>query len=60
MDKVIASPEQAVAEIPDGATVAIAGFSVGHRFAGRLVCIGMKGRVDKAQIARAIASAAAP
>lgn len=27
---------------------------------GRLVCIGMKGRVDKAQIERAIASAAAP
>jgi 3-oxoacid CoA-transferase len=37
MDKVVASPEQAVADIPDGATVAIAGFSVGHRFASSLL-----------------------
>ncbi len=37
MDKVVASPEQAVADIPDGATVAIAGFSVGHRFATSLI-----------------------
>ena len=37
MDKVFASPEQAIADIPDGATVAIAGFSVGHRFATSLI-----------------------
>ena len=33
MNKIVASPEQAVADIPDGATVAIAGFGVAHRFA---------------------------
>ena len=38
MDKVVASPEQAVADIPDGATVAIAGFGVAHRFATSLIC----------------------
>lgn len=37
MDKVIATPEQAIADIPDGATVAIAGFGVGHRFASSLL-----------------------
>jgi len=37
MDKVIATPEQAIADIPDGATIAIAGFSVGHRFATSLI-----------------------
>ena len=37
MDKVIASPQQAIADIPDGATIAIAGFSVGHRFATSLI-----------------------
>ena len=37
MDKVIASPEQAIADIPDGATVAIGGFGVGHRFALSLI-----------------------
>jgi len=37
MDKVVASPQQAVADIPDGATVAVAGFSVGHRFASSLL-----------------------
>src|SRR5450759_2510729 len=37
MDKVFASPEQAIADIPDGATIAIAGFSVGHRFATSLI-----------------------
>ena len=37
MDKVIASPEQAIADIADGATVAIAGFSVEHRFATSMI-----------------------
>lgn len=37
MNKVFASPEQAVADIRDGATIAIAGFSVGHRFATSLL-----------------------
>ena len=37
MDKVFASPEQAIADIADGATIAIAGFSVGHRFATSLI-----------------------
>jgi 3-oxoacid CoA-transferase len=37
MDKVVASPQQAVADIHDGATIAIAGFSVGHRFASSLL-----------------------
>jgi len=37
MNKLVASPEQAIADIPDGATIAIAGFSVGHRFATSLI-----------------------
>src|SRR3977135_41459 len=37
MDKVVASPQQAVADITDGSTIAIAGFSVGHRFATSLI-----------------------
>ena len=37
MDKVIATPQQAVSDIAEGATVAIAGFSVGHRFATSLI-----------------------
>ena len=37
MNKVIASPEQAVADIAKGATVAIAGFGVAHRFANSLI-----------------------
>jgi 3-oxoacid CoA-transferase len=37
MDKVVASPEQSVADIADGSTVAIAGFGVAHRFANSLI-----------------------
>ena len=37
MNKVFASPAQAIADINDGATIAIAGFSVGHRFATSLI-----------------------
>jgi len=37
MDKVFASPEQAIVDIGDGATIAIAGFSVAHRFATSLI-----------------------
>jgi len=37
MNKVIDSPREAIADIPDGATIAIAGFSVGHRFATSLI-----------------------
>jgi len=37
MDKIFSSPEQAIADVPDGATIAIAGFSVGHRFATSLI-----------------------
>ncbi len=37
MNKIFASPEQAIADIRDGATIAIAGFSVGHRFATSLI-----------------------
>jgi 3-oxoacid CoA-transferase len=37
MDKIYSSPEQAIADVPDGATIAIAGFSVGHRFATSLI-----------------------
>ena len=38
MNKIVASPEQAVRDIPDGSTVAIAGFGVAHRFATSLIC----------------------
>ena len=37
MNKVYATPEQAIADIPDGATIAIAGFGVAHRFATSLI-----------------------
>jgi 3-oxoacid CoA-transferase len=37
MNKVFESPEKAIADVPDGATIAIAGFSVGHRFANSLI-----------------------
>lgn len=38
MEKVFQSPQHAVADIPDGATIAIAGFGVVHRFATSLIC----------------------
>jgi 3-oxoacid CoA-transferase len=37
MDKIFSSPQEAIADIQDGATIAIAGFSVGHRFATSLI-----------------------
>src|ERR1044072_3216276 len=37
MDKSVPTPQQAIADIADGATIAIAGFSVGHRFATSLI-----------------------
>ena len=37
MNKIWGSPREAVADIADGATVAIAGFGLGHRFAGSLI-----------------------
>jgi 3-oxoacid CoA-transferase len=47
MDKVVASPAEAVQDIHDGATIAIAGFSVGHRFASSLlVALRDKGTKD--------------
>jgi 3-oxoacid CoA-transferase len=32
MDKVVESPQAAIADMPDGATLAVAGFGLGHRF----------------------------
>src|SRR5258706_3586922 len=46
MDKAIATPQQAIADIPDGATIAIAGFSVGHRFATSL-SVGLRDKGTK-------------
>jgi 3-oxoacid CoA-transferase len=46
MDKVIATPQEAIADIPDGATVAIGGFSVGHRFALSLI-VGLRDKGTK-------------
>ena len=37
MDKVVNSPQEAVADIPNGASIAIAGFSVDHGFASSLI-----------------------
>ena len=37
MNKIVNSAEEALADIQDGATVAIAGFGVAHRFATTLI-----------------------
>ncbi|WP_205857724.1 CoA transferase subunit A, partial [Phytoactinopolyspora endophytica] len=37
MDKVYDSPAEAVADVPDGARVAVAGFGITHRFPSSLV-----------------------
>jgi 3-oxoacid CoA-transferase len=37
MDKIYPSPQHAIADIPEGATIAIAGFGVAHRFATSLI-----------------------
>jgi 3-oxoacid CoA-transferase len=37
MDKVVESPQAAIADIRDGASIAVAGFSVGHGFASSLI-----------------------
>lgn len=37
MDKVVHSPAEAVTDIVDGSTVAIAGFGIGHRFPSSLI-----------------------
>ena len=37
MNKVVASPQEAIADMKDGATIAIAGFSVNHGFATNLL-----------------------
>ena len=47
MDKTVASPVEAVADIRDGATVAIAGFGVAHRFpTGLLLALRDQGTRD--------------
>lgn len=42
MDKVCGSPDAALADLQDGASIAIAGFSVGHGFASSLITALMK------------------
>jgi len=37
MDKVVASADEAIADLPDGAIVALAGFGLGHRFPNTLL-----------------------
>ena len=60
MDKVIATPEQAIADIPDGATIAIAGFSVGHRFATSLIlALREKGTRDLCLVCNSLGDAGA-
>ena len=47
MNKIVGSPEEAIADIKDGATIAIAGFSVNHGFATNLlVALRDKGTKD--------------
>lgn len=47
MNKIVASPQEAIADIEDGATIAIAGFSVNHGFATNLlVALREKGTKD--------------
>ncbi len=47
MNKVVASPEEAIADIDNGSTIAIAGFSVNHGFATNLlVALREKGTKD--------------
>ncbi|MBM3374273.1 MAG: CoA transferase subunit A, partial [Betaproteobacteria bacterium] len=44
MNKVFPSAAEAIADLPDGATVALGGFSVGHRFAlGLIIALRDKG-----------------
>src|SRR5687767_7550655 len=37
MNKVVASPEEAIADVKDGSTIAVAGFGVAHGFANSLI-----------------------
>src|SRR6202795_2116666 len=60
MDKVVATPEQAIADIPDGATIAIAGFSVGPRFATSLIlALREKGTRDLCLVCNSLGDAGA-
>jgi 3-oxoacid CoA-transferase len=55
MDKVFASPEAALADLADGATVALGGFSVGHRFAlSLIVALRDKGTKDLCIVANSL------
>jgi 3-oxoacid CoA-transferase len=55
MDKVFASPEAALADLTDGATVALGGFSVGHRFAlSLIVALRDKGTKDLCIVANSL------
>ena len=60
MDKIIASPEEAIADIPDGATVAIGGFGVGHRFAlSLIIALRDKGTKDLCLVCNSMGAAGA-
>ena len=37
MDKVVSSAKEAIADLPEGSTVALAGFGLGHRFPNTLI-----------------------